>query len=143
MYKAGKTQNAINEFKPGSHIISEIRLFGKFNIYDGMDTIPTRVNFRKRLIHIHYLLSYAPHSKIIPLAYYSLGDAHYNAAQYDSAIAYYSMVIDRYPNSNYVFDAINGIQSSYVAKGDMESAVGKRLTRYVKQKKNSGFADPA
>ena len=139
LYKAGKTQNAINEFNrvvtafPKS-VYSEnsIYMMGWIRFQQG--------NLQEAITTYSYLLSFAPRSKIVPLAYYSLGDAHYNAGQYDSAITCYTRVVEGYPNSNYVFDAINGIQSSYVAKGDMESAVST-IDAFVKQKKTSGFGD--
>jgi TolA-binding protein len=64
-----------------------------------------------------------PLSPLRPAIYYSIGDAYYNLQDYDSAIVNYQRVVSEFPSSNYVFDAVNGIQYVLIAQGKTEKAV--------------------
>ena len=79
-------------------------------------------------------------SPIVPIAYYSIGDSYFNMSDYDSAVVYYNKLIEDYPNSQYVLDAVNGIQYSFIAKDQPEYAI-EFLDRYVKLNPRSEIAD--
>jgi TolA-binding protein len=139
LYKAGKVQNAIDEFNRlvttyphSTYAENSIYMMGWIKFQQGR--LPEAIDTYKRV------LAYAPDSKIAALVYYSLGDAYYNSAMYDTAITCYTTVINNYPNSNYVYDAINGVQTSFTAKGDVDAAVNT-IDSYVKQRKSAGYAD--
>jgi TolA-binding protein len=59
---------------------------------------------------------------------------------YDSAIVNYRNVLAKYPSSEYVFDAINGMQYSYVSMGKSDEAINL-IDRYVGQNPNLKFSD--
>ncbi|MEJ2615198.1 MAG: tetratricopeptide repeat protein, partial [Ignavibacteriaceae bacterium] len=67
-------------------------------------------------------------------------DAYFNMAKYDSAIVSYQNVLTRYPSSSYVFDAINGIQYSYVAENRPEKAI-ELIDSFVKKNPGANYAD--
>jgi TolA-binding protein len=81
-----------------------------------------------------------PSSSLIPLAYYSIGDAYFNEAKYDSAIISYEKVIALYPSSENVFDAVNGIQYSYVAKNEPQKAI-TLIDNFVSKNPGLSFSD--
>ena len=60
--------------------------------------------------------------------------------KYDSAIDNYEKVISQFPSSQYVFDAVTGIQYSYVAKGNPEKAVSF-LDEFVSKNPSLSYAD--
>jgi TolA-binding protein len=74
------------------------------------------------------------------MVYYSIGDGYFNQGEYDSSIVYYSTVITRFPNTQYVFDAVNGIQYAYVAKNQPERAIDY-IDQYEAANPNSKFGD--
>lgn len=82
----------------------------------------------------------APNSGLVPLIHYSIGDAYFNLGNYDSAIVSYSVILGQYDNSASVFDALNGIQYCYVAKGEPETAF-KMIDDYIVKNPRSPFAD--
>lgn len=86
-----------------------------------------------------YVLTTYPKTKLAPQVYYAMGDCYYNAGNYDSAIVCYSRVVETYPNAANAYDAINGLQLSYTAKGDVQSAADI-IEKYSTNKK-AGFAD--
>ncbi|MHC1737508.1 MAG: tetratricopeptide repeat protein [Ignavibacteriaceae bacterium] len=97
-------------------------------------------NFYEAINSYRAFLILAPNSGLKPLIYYSIGDAYFNLGNYDSAIVSYSVIIDQYDNSSYVFDALNGIQYCYVAKGEPEVAF-KMIDDFIVKNPNSIFAD--
>ena len=60
--------------------------------------------------------------------------------KYDSAIVNYEKVLSQFPSSQYVFDAVTGIQYSYVAKGNPEKAVSF-LDEFVSKNPTLSYAD--
>lgn len=122
LYKSGNTSDAINEFKklknkfPGSEYADKsLYVVGWINFQQN--------NFTKAINDYQTVLDEYPNSSLAPMIYYSIGDAFFNQANYDSAIIYYQKVLDKFPNSATVFDAINGIQYSYVAMNQTDKAV--------------------
>ena len=64
------------------------------------------------------------------IIYYSIGDSYFNMGKYDDAITNYDKVLTLYPKSNYVFDAVNGLQYSYVAQGKPQKAISAKASEY-------------
>ncbi len=60
--------------------------------------------------------------------------------EYDSAIVNYRNVLTKYPSSEYVYDAINGMQYSYVAMGKSAEAI-ILIDRFIGQNPNLKFSD--
>jgi TolA-binding protein len=54
---------------------------------------------------------------------YAAGDSYYNLARYDDAINEYRKIISLYPNSEYVDDAVTGMQWSLMQKGESVEAL--------------------
>jgi TolA-binding protein len=79
-------------------------------------------------------------TSLAPVVYYSIGDAYFNLEMYDSAIVNYQNVLTKYPASDYVFDAVNGMQYGYVVMGKPESAVNL-IDRFTNQNPNLKFSD--
>src|SRR5690606_29359637 len=50
------------------------------------------------------------------------GDAWYNAGNYEEAIAAYRAVLEEYPRSNYILEAIDGIQYAQLSAGREDSS---------------------
>jgi TolA-binding protein len=59
---------------------------------------------------------------------------------YNSAVENYQVVMADYPTSNYVFDAVNGIQYSYVAQGDHIKAVSF-IDQFISRNPGLSFSD--
>lgn len=81
-----------------------------------------------------------PESEIAPRAYYSIGDAYYNLQQYAAAEKSYREVIRRYPKSNYLFDAMTGIQYCLTAQGKPQEALAI-IDSYVQENPGSAIAE--
>ncbi|MBK7230540.1 MAG: tetratricopeptide repeat protein [Ignavibacteriales bacterium] len=139
LYKSGKTDEAITEFKniqekfPNSEY-AEVSLY----------TIGW-IHFQKRqytqsIAQYNSVIKKYPKTKLEPIIYYSIGDAQFNMEKYDSAIVNYEKVISQFPSSQYVFDAVNGIQYSYVAKGTPEKAISF-LNEFVSKNPSLSYAD--
>jgi TolA-binding protein len=60
--------------------------------------------------------------------------------KYDSAIVNYEKVLAQFPSSPYVFDAVNGIQYSYVAKGKPDKAASF-LGEFVSKNPGLSYSD--
>ena len=139
LYKSGETESAINEFRtlqqkfPKS-VYAENSLFtiGFIRFQNG--------EFKDAIVDYRNVLLVYKNSSLAPVVYYSIGDAYFNMEIYDSAIVNYQNVLTKYPSSDYVFDAINGIQYSYVVMGKPESAVNL-IDRFVGQNPNLKFSD--
>jgi TolA-binding protein len=81
-----------------------------------------------------------PNSPIKPIALYSIGDSHFNLAQYDSAIVFYKMLIEKYPKTQFVNDAVNGIQYCYIAQDKPNEAI-KVIDDYVSKNSGSSYGE--
>jgi tetratricopeptide (TPR) repeat protein len=57
-----------------------------------------------------------------PRAQYNIGDSYYNAGNFDEAIEAYRQVLEDYPRSNYIIEAINGIQFAQLSAGDDDTS---------------------
>ncbi|MBI2418499.1 MAG: tetratricopeptide repeat protein [Ignavibacteriales bacterium] len=138
LFKAGKVQQALSEF---NKMLSQFPRspYTENSLYM-MGWIRFQQGKQQEAINSYlYLASYAPKSKLIPLAYYSIGDAYYNMGSYDSSIMYYNRVVKNYPGSTYIFDAVNGMQLCYIAKGEVEQA--SALIDEFTNSSKAGYAD--
>ena len=139
LYKSGKTDEAITEFKtiqekfPGSDY-ADVSLFTIGWIYF------QKRDYQKSIGQYNNVLSKYPGTKLEPIIFYSIGDAQFNMGKYDSSIVNYEKVLSRYPSSQYVFDAVNGIQYCYVAKGNPEKAISF-LGEFVSKNPGLSYSD--
>jgi TolA-binding protein len=139
LYKSGKTNDAINEFTsiqqnfPSSEY-AEVSLYTIGWIYF------QKKEYIQSIAQYNVVISKYPKTKLEPIIYYSIGDAQFNMEKYDSAIVNYEKVLEQFPSSQYVFDAVTGIQYSYVAKGNPERAVSF-LGEFVSKNPGLSYAD--
>lgn len=139
LYKSGKTDEAINEFRsiqekfPNSEY-AEVSLYTIGWIHF------QKKEYSKSIEQYNNVISKYPKTKLEPIIYYSIGDANFNMENYDTAIDNYEKVISQFPSSQYVFDAVTGIQYSYVAKGNPEKAVSF-LDEFVSKNPSLSYAD--
>ena len=139
LYKSGKTAEAINEFRniqekfPASEY-AEVSLYTIGWIYF------QQKNYSQSIEQYNNVIVKYPQTKLKPIIFYSIGDAHFNMEKYDSAIVNYEKVLSQYPSSQYVFDAVNGIQYSYVAKGNPERAISF-LGEFVSKNPGLSYSD--
>jgi len=139
LYKSGETEEAIKEFQnlqqnfPESQY-AENSLFtiGWIKFQQGL--------FEEAINDFRNVKLIYRKSSLTPLVYYSVGDAFFNMEKYDSAIVNYQKVISGYPASDYVFDAVNGVQYSYVAMGKPELAISL-IDNFVQKNPNLKFSD--
>lgn len=122
LYKSGRVNEAITEFTqlqskyPNSEY-AEGSLFTVAWIYFQQG------KFDESITRYRDLLVKYPKTSLEPIIYYSIGDAYFNLGKYDLAIQNYENVIAKFPASDYIFDAVNGIQFSYVAMNAPERAI--------------------
>ena len=139
LYKAGNTDEAINEFNNLQQKFPESQ-YAQGSLYTIGWIYFQKDNFTQAIAKYRNLISVYPSSPLIPLVYYSIGDAYFNEAKYDSAIINYEKVIALYPGSDNVFDAVNGIQYCYVAKNEPEKAVNL-IDNFVSKNPGLSFSD--
>lgn len=96
--------------------------------------------FYDAILNYKNFLSLSPRSRLTPVIYYSLGDAYFNLGSYDSAIVYYEKILTDFANTSYVFDAVNGIQYCYIARGESDKAI-RMIDNFVMRNPNSEFSD--
>ena len=139
LYKSGKTNEAIDEFRsiqenfPTSEY-AEVSLYTIGWIYF------QRKEYIQSIAQYNVVISKYPKTKLEPIIYYSIGDAQFNKEKYDSAIVNYEKVLVQFPSSPYVFDAVNGIQYSYVAKGNPDKAASF-LGEFVSKNPGLSYSD--
>lgn len=139
LYKAGNTEEAITQFSnlqrtfPQSEY-AEGSLFtiGWIRFQQG--------RFSESIAKYRNVFEVYPGSQLAPVIYYSIGDAYFNIGKYDSANVNYQKVLENYPSSGYVFDAVNGLQYSFVAMGETERAV-TLISEFVSKNPGLSFAD--
>ena len=139
LYKSGNTNEAINEFRNLQKKFPESPYADKSLyivgwIYFQQDNYTDAIENYRNVLRIY------PQSSLGPIIYYSIGDAFFNLAQYDSAITSYQKVMVEYPNSPHVFDAVSGIQYSYIAKNQPDKAIAL-IDQFVNQNPGLSFAD--
>lgn len=139
LYKSGETSEAIKEFQNLQHKFpnskyaeNSLYTVGWIKFQQGM--------FGEAISDFRNVIAIYKSSSLAPLVYYSIGDAYFNLEKYDSAIVNYQKVISGYPASEYVFDAVNGVQYSYVAMGKPELAVGL-IDNFVQKNPKLKFSD--
>ncbi len=139
LFRAGKTDKAIEEFEnlvrkypKSAYADKSLYVIGWIKFQNG--------KFEESIVSYRNLLDKYPSSELKPIIYYSIGDAFFNSAQYDSAIVNYQRVLIESPTSQYVYDALNGIQYSYIAKGENEKAI-KLIDEFVSRNPSLSFSD--
>jgi len=139
LYKSGKTESAINEFSnlqmkfPNSSY-GDVSLYTIGWIYFQQGDFKTAINKYRGVMEVY------SKTNLAPVIYYSIGDAFFNMGSYDSAIDNYQIVLTNYPSSDYVFDAVNGIQYCYVAEGKPEKAIAL-IDGFVAENPSLKFSD--
>ncbi|MEW6654764.1 MAG: tetratricopeptide repeat protein, partial [Bacteroidota bacterium] len=109
LFKAGKSNEAKSAFEelqqkfPKSKFADEAQYVIAWIDFQKSDYSSAIAGYRK-------LISRYPRSELKPIVIYNIGDAFFNQGSYDSSIVYYSRVLELYPNSQYILDAVNGIQ---------------------------------
>lgn len=139
LYKSGNTGEAISEFE------NLQRKFPRSEYADRSLYIVGWIYFQQNKFDMaikgyENVLDKYPGSSLGPTIYYSIGDCYFNQGLYDSAIVSYQKVLVDYPSSSHVFDAVNGIQYSYIAKNEPEKAVGL-IDQFVEQNPGLSFTD--
>lgn len=139
LFKAGNDSEAILELRnlqnkfPNSKYVDDAQYLIGW-IYFQQARFDLAINNYRQIINFYR------NSPLRPIAYYSIGDAFFNMGSYDSSIVYYRRIINDYPKSQFVFDAVNGIQYSYVAKDKPDMAVNV-IDQYVASNPTSKFGD--
>jgi len=139
LFKSGESSEAIREFQnlqknfpTSKYAENSLYTVGWIKFQQG--------DFYESIYDYKNVLQVYKKSTLAPIIYYSIGDAYFNLEQYDSAIVNYQRVISDYPSSEYVFDAVNGIQYSYVAMGKPGLAVNL-IDNFVEQNPKLKFSD--
>lgn len=139
LYKSGETEAAINEFQKlqqkfpkTSYGENSLFTIGFIRFQDG--------EYKNAIDDYRNVILIYKNTSLAPVVYYSIGDAYFNLEMYDSAIVNYQNVMVKYPSSDYVYDAVNGIQYSYVAMGKPENAINL-INGFVSQNPNLKFSD--
>jgi len=139
LYKSGKIESAINEFYNLQQKFPRSN-YGDVSLYT-IGWIKFQQNeFNSAIDRYKNVMSVYPRTSLSPLIYYSVGDAYFNMSNYDSAIVNYRKVLTLYPSSDYIFDAVNGIQYCYVAKNQPEKAISL-IDGFIAQNPTLKFSD--
>ncbi|MCK6612883.1 MAG: tetratricopeptide repeat protein [Ignavibacteriaceae bacterium] len=138
-YRAGKIKESLTELNSVSALYSRSE-YGENAVYLAGWIHFQQGNYSAAIDKYLLMLNTMPRSRLIPMVLYSIGDSYFNLGSYDSSIAYYSRIITSHAGSSYLFDAINGIQYCYIAKGDLAGAA-QIIDRYARQYKARDFAD--
>lgn len=139
LYKSGETNSAIEEFRnlqkkfpQSKYAESSLFTIGFIKFQEG--------EYKDAINEYRYVIHSYRNTSLSPVIYYSIGDAYFNLEMYDSAIVNYRTVLTRYPSSEYVYDAINGMQYSYVAEGKSYEAIFL-IDKFISQNPNLKFSD--
>lgn len=139
LYKSGKISEALTTF-------NELRLrfprsqYAESSLYVIGWIYFQQSRFSEAITQFKYMLNVYPNTLLKPLIYYSIGDGYFNIGKYDSSIIYYQNMLSGNISPNYVFDALNGLQYSYVALGTPEKAI-ILIDDYVLNNPSVSFAD--
>jgi TolA-binding protein len=139
LFKSGNSDAAIEA------MLNLQKKFPRSKYADQAQYIIGWINFQQNkykgaVDNYNLLLNKYPKSVLCPVVYYSIGDSYFNLGNYDSSIIYYSKVISDYPGTQYVFDAVNGIQYAYVAKNEPDKAIGY-IDRFLAANPNAKTGD--
>jgi TolA-binding protein len=83
----------------------------------------SRELYREALNEFTALLKQYAGSQLLPRVLFNMGDSYYNLKNYDSARVYYKRVIDEFPASLLVSDALSGLQYTNNAQGKPSAAI--------------------
>jgi TolA-binding protein len=139
LYKSGESNAAVDEFRNLQKKFPESK-YGESSLFTIGFIRFQEGEFEEAISDYRNVMQVYKRSSLAPAVYYSIGDAYFNLGQYDSAIVNYRNVLTKYPSSEYVYDAINGMQYSYVAMGKSAEAINL-IDRYVGQNPNLKLSD--
>ncbi len=145
-YQYGKTLLKVKQFNKGITILKQLqKKFPSSKYADDGQYLIGWSYFKKRfynkaITEYKRALKIYPKTNLRPVIYYSIGDAYYNQRNYNMAVKFYKRLLDNYSNTDFIFDAINGIQFSYVALGHPENA-SKIIDEYIVRNPYSKYGD--
>ncbi len=139
LYKSGESNAAIDEFRNLQKKFPDSK-YGESSLFTIGFIRFQEGEFEEAINDYRMVMQIYKKSSLTPAVYYSIGDAYFNLGEYDSAIVNYRNVLAKYPSSEYAYDAINGMQYSYVAAGRSNEAINL-IDRYVSQNPNLKFSD--
>lgn len=139
LYKSGESNAAIDEFRNLQKKFPDSK-YGESSLFTIGFIKFQEGEFEEAINDYRMVMQIYKKSSLTPAVYYSIGDAYFNLGEYDSAIVNYRNVLAKYPSSEYAYDAINGMQYSYVAAGRSNEAINL-IDRYVSQNPNLKFSD--
>ena len=139
LYKSGESNAAIDEFRNLQKKFPDSK-YGESSLFTIGFIRFQEGEFEEAINDYRMVMQIYKKSSLTPAVYYSIGDAYFNLGEYDSAIVNYRNVLTKYPSSEYAYDAINGMQYSYVAAGRSNEAINL-IDRYVSQNPNLKFSD--
>lgn len=139
LYKSGESNAAIDEFRNLQKKFPDSK-YGESSLFTIGFIKFQEGEFEEAINDYRMVMQIYKKSSLTPAVYYSIGDAYFNLGEYDSAIVNYRNVLTKYPSSEYAYDAINGMQYSYVAAGRSNEAINL-IDRYVSQNPNLKFSD--
>lgn len=139
LFNEGNYNAAIKEFNNIQKLYTHSRYLDESQYFIGWIYFK-KGDFEQAITNYKTLLANFGSGAIVPLANYSIGDSYFNLGLYDSSIVYYKKILDKYPTSNYLFDAVNGIQYSYLSKNEPDQAI-KLLDEFISSNKNYAFTE--
>ncbi len=139
LYKAGKSNKAIKEFKALQKRFQSSKYADKSLYLIGWISFQNN-NYEEAIKDYNLVLQKYPSSTLTPIIFYSIGDAYFNLGSYEEAISSYEKVMIEFPRSQFVFDAVNGIQYCYVAQNKMDKAASF-IKEFVNQNPGLNFSD--
>lgn len=138
-YRMDKSYEAVTTFRRMVRIypFSRLREQAQYNIAYVYFLIG---NYDQAIAEFKTVIDKYKSTKWAARSQYNIGDAHYNAGQYAQAMEAYSAVLKNHPRSDYIIDAVNGIQFSQLAAGlsDSSSVV---LEEFLSKNPRSTTAD--
>jgi len=97
-------------------------------------------DYEGAIVEYEELIKRNPGTDAAARAQYGIGDAHYNAGDWKEAEAAYGAVLESYPKSGMVIDAVGGIQYALLAQG-RESEADLVVDRFANENPNSPILD--
>lgn len=120
-YRSDRTFEAVTTFRRFLRIYPYSRLSEQARYNIGYIYFLTG-NYSQAIDEFHSVINKYPGTHWAARAQYNIGDAYYNAADYQKAVNEYEQVLNKYPRSDFIIDAINGIQFAQLASGKEDSS---------------------
>jgi tetratricopeptide (TPR) repeat protein len=138
-YRMNRNFEAVSQFRRLLRIYpySSLREQAQYNIaYIYLNT----GNYDQAIEEFQTVIRRFPGTEWAARAQYNIGDSFYNAGNYTEAIAAYRRVLENYPRSNYIIEAINGIQFAQLSGGKDDTSTDI-LEDFLADNPTSGTAD--